>query len=169
MPLIVSRDKYGNITGGRTEDWSSGRITDVVMMDIAEIEAIVNIPVEPVANMWMQLAAAPPPTPWVEATAPAVIEKLSFQTQDPRSRVDVCSLLGIVPGLGAWLGTACRLMDMVGLAEGVAGFFASFRKKMFALYFGRKLLGLMAQEGLDEFMKSTKRDVRDRIRIRRSA
>lgn len=166
----TARDPEGNVTG----TWKNPGITDEMWADLGLLDRIYSVGEEPIAQLWMAKAATPPPTPWIPQIAPPVIAGLSggVQTTSLRGQrtgvADVCSILAIVPGLGAWLAPGCRIMSGVDLAASVAGFFAMFRKKMFAVYFGRRLLGLMAQEGLDEFMKSTKRDIRSRIRIRRS-
>lgn len=148
--------------------WTGGLLDDQDWSYLDEMAVITATPVDPVSQLWMQQAADPPPSPWIPTSSPTgVIELMSFQGAP--SGPTICSLLRIVPGLGAWIGLGCSVMSMAALAVSVGSFFRSFKKTMFAVYFGRRLLGLMAQEGLDEFMKSTKRDVRSRIRIRRSS
>jgi len=160
------RDSEGNVLGSWYND---AQISEQVWEAVADVQVITATPQDPIAQMWEVQAAAPPPVPWISTTAPQQITKLSISTQDSSRSIDMCSLLNLVPGLGAWLGIGCRGMDSTGLANSIVSFFRSFKKRMFAVYFGRRLLGLMAQEGLDDFMKTTKRKVRSQIRIRRSS
>ena len=168
MALIPIGYRTGPTEYG-VQQYRAGHMTAQMWEDIGGLDMIMDNPVEPVSTMWERQAAAPPPTPWISKTVPKGIQELSISAQAGPTPLGICGLLNLVPGLGAWIGSGCSAMSVVTLAGTINGYYKSFRKRMFAVYFGRRLLGLMGQEGLDEFMKSTKRDVRTKIRIRRSS
>lgn len=161
----TSQDKYGNITGVRANQEISAQMWE----DLGGIDQITSTPVEPLGAMWAAQAAAPVATPWIASSRPPEIQLLSYSSQVGPAALGICGLLNLVPGLGAWIGTGCKALSVMALAGSITGFYKSFRVRKYAVYFGRRLLGLMGQEAVNEFMRSTKRAVRTKIRVRRSS
>ncbi len=169
------RDPDGNVVA----TWANPGITEVMWQDILGLESIMATPVEPVSQMWERMAASPPPSPWIPTTSPPVVGSLIFEgrknlqqtsvsAQAGPSLPGVCDILALVPGLGAFLGVGCQLIQIQFLFNSVVRFFKSFKKVRFAIYLGRQVLTVLGQEALDEFMGGTNRHMRSKLRVRKS-
>lgn len=173
-PLIETFDRYGVKTSSRTENWSTGRITDVVYQDIQEIAMITDTPVEPIAQSWAAQAAITPLKPWAPTFTAPVLELSSYQGQGigPVEKGStsplLCDLLALVPGLGIWMGPGCLIMSEINIFDSVTRWVHLFKKHRWALYYRGKLMAVITTASVDDFMSSTKRAIRDLIRIRRS-
>ncbi len=172
MPLIETHDQYGNLTSRRTEDWSTGKITNVVFQDIASIALITETPVDPVASLWERVASRPPPTPWIVESPPAIQRFVGAQTTAiqtaPAEGINECDLLGLVPGVGLFLEYSCEIMKSVGFVDSITSFFNRFAAvEKYAMYVRGVLFSVIGRDAVDEVMSTASRGIRNQIRFRK--
>ncbi len=179
MPLIETHDASGNLTSRRTEVWNydydSGEssITNVIWEDVEEIMLMTELPMEPVAPMWTQVAAQPPPTEWLQPDPTPVLTRMtvapaSINRQAGPSPVGICDILSIIPGLGLWMSPTCDIMSLNSILSSLAGYFKTFKPTRWAVYVRGRLFSVVGTEAANELMGAAKRAVRDTIRIRKS-
>ncbi len=178
-PLIETHDALGNLTSRRTEAWSydysSGEsaITDVVWEDIEDVLLLTELPVEPVAAMWVAVAAQEPPSDYlIGDEGSSYLSRISvmpanIQTAGPAA-AQVCDILALIPGLGLWMSPACDIMSLNTILSSIAGYFKTFRETRWAMYVSGRLFTVVNTVAANQIMNGAKRAVRDSIRFRKS-